>query len=120
MHEFSVAAGIIETVIDEAKKHGAKKVTKIVLEIGPLSMISTEQLKFALGILAEGTIAEGAKTDYIDLPVKTECEKGHHGEVIPEKKDLMMIMSKLICPVCGEKARAVGGRECLIKEITAE
>ena len=110
----------METVIDEAKKHDAKKVTKIVLELGPLSMISTEQLKFALDILAEGTMAEGAKTEYIDLPVKTECEKGHHGVVSTEKKDMMTIMTKLSCPVCGEKARAIGGRECLIKEITAE
>ena len=120
MHEFSVASGIVESVLDEAKKHGASKVTKIVLEIGQLSMISVDQLVFALEILIEGTAADGAKIDCRVLPLKVECEKKHVSEVTPEKKDMYSLTRRLKCPVCGEPAKPIGGRECMIKEITAE
>lgn len=109
----------METVLEEAKKHDAGKITKITLEIGPLSMISLEQLKFALGILAEGTIAHGAVIEYIMLPLKIVCEKGHVNETVPEKQDFYAL-THIVCPSCGGKAKPVGGKECLIKEIVAE
>jgi hydrogenase nickel incorporation protein HypA/HybF len=120
MHEFSVASGIVDSVLEEAEKHGAKKVTKIVLEIGQLSMISVDQLVFALEILIEGTAAEGAKIDCRVLPLKIECDKKHASEITPEKKDMYSLTHRLKCPVCGEPAKPIGGRECMIKEITAE
>ena len=120
MHEFSVAGGIIDSVLAEAEKHGAKKVTRIVLEIGQLSMISVDQLTFALEILAEGTAAEGAKIECFILPLKIECEKKHVKELLPEKTDMYSLTKRLKCPVCGEPAKPLGGRECMIKEITAE
>jgi hydrogenase nickel incorporation protein HypA/HybF len=120
MHEFSVASGIMDSVLEEAEKHGAKKVTKIVLEIGQLSMISVEQLVFALEILSEGTLAEGAEVDCRVLPLKIECDKKHVSEIMPEKRDVYSLTKKLKCPVCGDAAKPLGGRECMIKEITAE
>ncbi len=120
MHEFSVASGIVESVLVESKKHGAEKVTKIVLEIGQLSMISVDQLVFALEILIEGTAAQGAKVECRILPLKIECQKKHVSEIMPEKKDVYSLTRRLKCPVCGEVAKPLGGRECMIKEITAE
>lgn len=120
MHEFSVASGIVESVLEEAKKHGAEKVTKIILEIGQLSMISVDQLVFALEILVEGTAAGGAEFECRILPLKIECGKKHVSEIPSEKKDVYSLTKRLKCPVCGEPAKPIGGRECMIKEITAE
>jgi hydrogenase nickel incorporation protein HypA/HybF len=120
MHEFSVASGIVDSVLDEAKKHGVSKVTKIALEIGQLSMISVDQLVFALEILIEGTAADGAKIDCRILPLKIECGNKHASDLMPEKKDMYSLTRRLKCPVCGEAAKPIGGRECMIKEITAE
>ncbi len=110
----------MDSVLEEAKKHGAEKVTKIVLEIGQLSMISVDQLVFALEILSEGTLAEGAGIECRVLPLKIECEKNHVSEIMPEKRDIYSLTKRLKCPICGDSAKPVGGRECMIKEITAE
>jgi len=120
MHEFSVAEGIVESVVAEAGKHGVSKVTVIVLGIGQLSMISIEQLVFALGILSEGTIAEGAEIDCRILPLGIECENRHMSEILSGEKDMYSLICRLKCPVCGGSARPIGGRECVIKEIRAE
>ncbi len=119
MHEFFVASGIMETVLEEAKKHGAGKVSKIVLEIGPLSMISVEQLEFALDILSEGTIACGAAIECRITPVTLKCENNHVNVVAPAKLDFFSL-TRIPCPACGAKTRPVGGRDCMIKEISAE
>lgn len=120
MHEFSIASGILENVIKEAEKHHAKKVTGITLQIGRLSMISPEQLCFALEILSEKTIAEGAKLDIETLPLEVKCESGHKSRIEPIGKSLYRMIMNVRCPACGKKADICGGRECIIKEINAE
>jgi len=120
MHEFSVASGILETVIDEAKKHNAEKVTRISLELGKLSMISGQQLEFALQILSEGTMAEGAKIHIRVRPLIIKCARGHVSEVSGEGYDLYARLRGISCSDCGGEVDLIGGKECMIKEIAAE
>jgi len=120
MHEFSIASGILETVIEEAKKHNAEKVKKIFLETGKLSMLSSEQLAFALQILSEGTMAEGAEIHIKVRPLVIKCERGHVNKVEAEGHSLYSMLQKLTCPDCGGEVDLIGGKECMIKEINAE
>jgi Zn finger protein HypA/HybF involved in hydrogenase expression len=42
---------IVESVLGEAKKYEAKKVTEVHLVIGKLTFLGVEQVRFAYGIL---------------------------------------------------------------------
>jgi len=119
MHEFSVASGILETALSEAEKHKAKKIKKITIEVGQLSMISIEQLRFALDALKEDTIASKAEMDIRRMPARIRCDIGHESE-ISLKEPIFHSLQKLKCPKCGEKAEISGGRDCYIKELIAE
>jgi hydrogenase nickel incorporation protein HypA/HybF len=116
MHEFAIASGIMDTVLSEAEKHKAKKVKKMVIEIGQLSMVGLEQVKFSLDVLKEGTIAAEADIEIIKTPVKLKCKQGHKTEKFL-KEPLFASIREVKCSKCKKKAEIVGGRECQIKEI---
>jgi hydrogenase nickel incorporation protein HypA/HybF len=116
MHEFAIASGIMETALSEAEKHKAKTVKKIVVEIGQLSMVGLEQVKFSLDILKEGTIAAKAEIEIVKTPVKLKCGQGHKTEKFL-KEPLYASIRGVKCAKCKKKAEIVGGRECQIKEI---
>ena len=61
MHEYSISAEIVKTVLDTAENNGAKKVLSVQLEIGELALLNVEQVKFWIDELFKGTVAEGAK-----------------------------------------------------------
>ena len=61
MHEFSMTERLIEAVLHEAEKRGAKRVVEVRLSIGKLMFLGLEQVKFAYATLVRGTILEGSK-----------------------------------------------------------
>ncbi len=73
MHEYRIAQDIIETVIAEAKKHKAKRVTAIELLVGDFNNIVADALLFNLEALARGTIAEGTKVEIRREAVSVKC-----------------------------------------------
>ncbi len=63
MHEISIAQGILDTVKEEAKKQGVKKVTKIGLEMGRFSTIEPSSLSFCFDMVKKDSLAEDAVLD---------------------------------------------------------
>lgn len=124
LHEFSTALMIIDTVIKAALENNAKKVTEINLELGELTLLNPEYLKFGLETAAEGTIAEGATIKIVIKPGVIRCQEcGYEGEVKREELDgaphiPQLLSLSLKCPSCGSNlTKIVGGRECTIKNI---
>jgi len=100
VHEFSVTSQIVEAILKEAEMHNAKKVVEVHLDIGKLTFLGLEQVRFSYEVLVEGTIMEGSKLfKYKDDPM-------YH---IPTPT--------LHCPKCGETVEIVGGRECTIRDV---
>ncbi len=76
MHETSIALSILAAIEDVFNQTpGAKKITKIKLRIGMLSLIDIEALKFALMVASRGTPAEGAEVEYTIEPPVFRCNK---------------------------------------------
>lgn len=67
MHEWSIAEGIVDTIVIYSLREGAKKVVKAVISIGELSQLNLEILKYAIKALSEGTVMENA-----DIVFQTE------------------------------------------------
>ncbi len=74
LHDFLLAKEIVDTVLANAKENNLKKVSKVALEIGTISMahdgfdehtedISVDNLEFGIRTITTGTILEKTKFD---------------------------------------------------------
>jgi hydrogenase nickel incorporation protein HypA/HybF len=113
MHEYAVTKSIVDIVVNEAKRAGAKKVTKIHLVIGDLSSIIDESVSMYFDIISKDTAAEGAKLVFKRMPAKFLCTVCAHEYDKPLKG--------FDCPVCGGAGKLTGaGREFYIESMEVE
>ena len=63
MHEMSLATALISLVHEQAVAARARRVTRLVLEIGALSHVDAHALRFAVDAAALGGMAEGAELE---------------------------------------------------------
>ncbi len=67
MHDIHLANKILNLILKNAKKNNLKKITKIKIELGEIiehnQIITPENLKFNIKMLAKGTIAENVKIE---------------------------------------------------------
>ncbi len=75
MHELSIAMQIVEIVEDEAKKHDAAGVSAVHLDIGTLSGIEPDALKFAMEEAVRHSIAAKAELFYHFIEAVAVCEE---------------------------------------------
>ena len=121
MHELSMANSMVEAILDTAKKNNAIQINEAVLEVGELTMLNPEQLKFMMDILREGTIFEDAEIIINMIPIEIECKEcGFKGETKTDE-NMDHLMSVATCPECANtKVHIIQGQECNIKTIKIE
>ena len=73
MHEFSVTSQIVQSVLAEAEKRGAKKVTEVHMTIGKLTFLGLEQVRFAYEAITKGTIMEDSKLVITEQEGMVKC-----------------------------------------------
>jgi hydrogenase nickel incorporation protein HypA/HybF len=119
VHEFSVTSQIVQNVLAEAEKRGAKKVTEVDLVVGKLTFLGLEQLRFAFEALAKGTILEGAKLVIDEQEGVVKCNScGYEGSFKYEDDPLYhVLLPTLKCPKCGNVVEIAAGKECTIKSV---
>jgi hydrogenase nickel incorporation protein HypA/HybF len=113
MHEMSLAEGVLQLVEDTAKRESARRVKLVVLEIGRMSSVQPEALRFCFDAVTRGSLAEGATLDIVDVPGAGWCMQC--AATVP--------MSELYgaCPTCGShQVQPTGGTEMRVKEIEIE
>jgi hydrogenase nickel incorporation protein HypA/HybF len=110
MHEMSLAEGIIELVESTARREQAARVGLVVLEIGRLSAVEPEALRFCFDVVTRGGIADGAALEIIDVPGSGWC--------LPCAASVPLQERFGACPVCGShQVQPTGGTEMRVKEI---
>lgn len=119
MHEFSMTSQIVDSVLAEAKKRGAKKVLAVHLIIGKLSFLNPDQVRFAYKVLVEGTIMDGSRLYIKGQDAVVECPScGYKGDIkYIDDPAYHFGFPTLSCPKCGKEVKVVGGRECTIKSV---
>ncbi|MGC9308536.1 MAG: hydrogenase/urease maturation nickel metallochaperone HypA, partial [Thermoplasmatota archaeon] len=99
----------------------ATAITRVVLDIGELTFLGEEQLRFAFHVLREDTLLGGAELVINRIPPQVTCSCGYEGAVeYEEKEDFHIRFPLLRCPECGGSVHVQRGRECLIKHIEIE
>lgn len=119
MHEFSMTSQIVESVLAEAKKRDAKKVTEVDLVIGKLTFLGLEQVKFAYEALTKDTIMEGSKLVIQEQEGVVKCSNcGYQGDFKYDDDPLYHVpVPTLKCPNCGQVVNIIAGKECTIRNI---
>jgi len=66
--------GITREVVAIAAEHsGGRRVTRVVLEIGKLSGMLPDAVRFCFDLCAQGTVVEGAVLEVIETPGLARC-----------------------------------------------
>lgn len=65
MHELGIVQGVVEAA--EERSEG-RKVLRLVMEIGKTSGLLPDAVRFAWDVATEGTVAEGATLEIVELP----------------------------------------------------
>jgi hydrogenase nickel incorporation protein HypA/HybF len=114
MHEVAIVDALIEQVAKEVRRAGAAgRVTRLELSIGRLSGVSPDALRFALELLAPGTVVESARVDIRQPKALCCCAAcGARTEI----DDL-----QTGCPRCASREVTLeGGRDMLLESIELE
>ena len=111
MHEFSIALNIVDIAEEEVDRNNARKVEKIDLEIGRLSGVEIDSLKFVWEPAVKNTVLENAHRDILEIDGISECSDCQHtfsAEYLFNE-----------CPACGSMATIIkSGRELRVKSLT--
>ena len=70
MHELGLAQQVVEIC---AAASGGDRITRIVLEIGRLSAVLPDAMRFCFDAATEGTVAEGAVLEIVEIPGLGRC-----------------------------------------------
>jgi len=105
--------------LSEAGKQHAVKVIEVELEIGDLTFLGIEQVRFAYKILTDKTIAKNSRLSIIQIPGRGRCDScGYDGPLSHlNDEQFHIIVPTFNCPRCGKPLSISAGRECVIKRI---
>lgn len=110
MHELSVCLSLIEQVESIARQHGATRVERILLRIGPLSGVEAPLLRNAYPLAAAGTIAETAALDIQPAPIRVRCRDC--------SAETEATANHLVCARCGGiRTQLLSGDELLLANL---
>jgi len=99
MHELSIAIGIVEAAMDEAKARNVQ-VNAVHLRLGVLSGVVKDALLFSYEVACQDTPLEGSRLLIEEVPVTVFCRG------CKEKRVLESVQS-FTCPECGLPTRDV-------------
>lgn len=113
MHEFSLAMNILDSCARELEQAGGSKITGIRLEVGSLSGVMAESLRFALEAGHEDNVLKNAQISIDELPARLQCKACG--------QDFEATEIYTPCPQCGSFGHQVlAGKDLIIKSITIE
>ncbi|KTD39468.1 hydrogenase nickel incorporation protein HypA [Legionella moravica] len=113
MHELWLCKSILELVTQQAVAKQYAQVKTIVLELGQLSAVDLESLNFSFKVIAQGSVAQNAELQVIEVPGEALCHACHAKVPVKQYYD--------DCPKCGSHALSIiQGEELRIKSMMVE
>ena len=110
MHELSLSGAIVDTVV----KHAAgRRVTAVNLRVGRLRQVVPDTLAFSFGLVAAGTVCEGARLEQELVEARLSCHACGH--------EWTLETPSFRCPLCaGADVAVVCGEELEVESIEVE
>jgi hydrogenase nickel incorporation protein HypA/HybF len=113
MHEMSLCEGIVQILEVNAARQGFARVKTVWLEIGALSGVEPEAMRFGFDAVTRGTLAERAGLEIVEVPGEAWCLQCAKTVAVQQRFDA--------CPDCGSyQLQVTGGEQMRIKELEVE
>lgn len=110
MHEISICESILNILKEQARLENFETVRRVSVEIGPLSGVDIEALKFGFDVIMKDSLAEGALLDIVETQAQATCLDCGATATISQRHDP--------CPQCGSHdLKITSGKEMRIKEL---
>ena len=110
MHELSITRSIVAIVCERAQ---GQQVLGVTLEVGRLSGMFAEAIRFCFDICCQGTAIEGARLCIVEVDGRGLCSACG--------AQPLMTMPLGRCPVCAQPSlRIVAGTELKIKDMEVQ
>lgn len=106
MHELSITQSVVDTV---SERVGGRRVVSLRLEVGLLSGVVPDAMRFCFEIAAGQTLLEGARLD-----IDERSGEGHCREC---GQDFTLSDLILLCPCGSADVEVTAGRELVIKSV---
>jgi len=110
MHELSLLENVREILEEHAISQNFSKVTQVTLEIGKLSCVEPEALRFGFDVVMKGSLAENAELSITELDGLGLCQQCGQ----------QLVMETLYepCAWCGSPdVKIVQGMEMKVKDL---
>jgi hydrogenase nickel incorporation protein HypA/HybF len=113
MHELSVTQSLLDLVLEHAERAGARRVTRIDIQVGALTGVIDESVQFYFDFISRDTPAAGARLAFCHVAARLRCRQCG-AEFEPAERDWL-------CPECGATGgEVVAGRELMVQSIEVE
>jgi hydrogenase nickel incorporation protein HypA/HybF len=106
MHELSITQSIVDAVVD---RMGDDRIVRVRLEVGKLSGVVVDSVRFCFDLVAEGTTLQGAELEVVQGTATARCRRC---AAEFEVTDLLAI-----CRCGGMELDVLSGQELMIKEV---
>jgi hydrogenase nickel incorporation protein HypA/HybF len=119
MHELSIAASIVENVLEFVNEQQIGQVKKVRLAVGELTCVQSDQLSFCYESLVTETAIKDSKLEIETVMAQVKCPACRY-EGPPRYWDGALSVARiptLQCPDCGGTTEAIHGHECAIRTI---
>ena len=115
MHEYSIVQSLLDVIEENAKKHNATKVKKVVVKIGVLSGVEPHLLEMAFNTFKEKTICHDAVFEMIIQPIVAKCKDCEYINNYPKNQIFFE------CENCGGvELEVLDGEEMLLLNLELE
>lgn len=113
MHEMSLAESVLQIIEDASRDQGFKRVKTVWLEIGQLSCVEQEALRFSFEAVMNDSIAHQARLEIVEVAGQGRCEQcGNEAQIATQYE---------ACPQCGSyRIRVTGGDQMRVRELEVE
>jgi hydrogenase nickel incorporation protein HypA/HybF len=109
----SLAEGVVRIIEEHAARQGFTRVKAIFLEVGQLSSVEPESLRFCLQAVVKETLAEGARIEIDETAGEGWCLTCSRSVPVSALYDP--------CPECGGyQIQVTGGTEMRVRELEVE
>jgi len=106
VHELAIAEGVVDTV---TQRLPGARVTSVHLEIGALSGVVADAIRFCFDLATEGTGLEGAALEITEPPARCRCRSCGAG-FAPDPPIVL-------CPCGSADVAVLGGEELRILSV---